>query len=276
MRRRKLASAIAAHAVLLVAVLLALFPVFWVVLTSFKTNADATAPADRAFDFVPTVANYADVLAATVFQEALRTSVVVTLVTTLLVVVLAFLGGYAFARLQVPGRRLLVAVMVIVQVIPGIVLVIPLFRIISEARLYDQWISLIIVLTGLLTPFATWLMLAFIRSFPEEIEEAAMIDGATRLQLFRHILIPMVAPGMVTAAIFTAIAAWNAFLIPVVLGQSRAQTLTVYVAGFITQQEIKWSELCATAVVILAPIVLFTLVMQRPLVKGITAGSLKS
>ncbi|WP_344056114.1 carbohydrate ABC transporter permease [Microbacterium lacus] len=261
---------------MLIAVLFALFPVFWVILTSFKNNADATAPANQAFDFTPTLDNFQGVLASSVFQAALQTSLVVTVTTTLAVVVVALLGGYAFARLRVPGRRVLVAVMVLVQVIPGIVLLIPLFRIVSQARLYDQWISLIIVLTGLLTPFATWLMLAFIRSFPEEIEEAAMIDGANRFQMFRHVLIPMVAPGLVTAAIFTAIAAWNSFLIPVILGQSRAQTLTVYVAGFVTQQEIKWAELCATAVIILAPIVLFTLVMQRPLVKGITAGSLKS
>src|SRR5690606_24913416 len=102
-----------------------------------------------------------------------------------------------------------------------------------------------------------------------------VMDGASRFQMFRHVIIPMVAPGIVTVAIFTAIAVWNAFLIPLVLGQTRAQTLTVFAAQFITFQGVNWGPLCAAAVLILAPIVLFVLSMQRPLVKRLTAGSLK-
>jgi multiple sugar transport system permease protein len=200
---------------------------------------------------------------------------VITLTATVAVMVIATLGGYAFARLQFAGRRTLASVMVIVQVIPAVVLVIPLYRIVSELGLYDNWIAIAVVMTGLSIPFATWLMLAFFRNSPIEVEEAALIDGASRIQMFRYVLIPIVAPGIATAAIFTAIAVWNSFLIPVVLGQTDAQTLTVYIAQFITFQGIKWGPLCAAAVLVLAPIVLFVLAMQRPLVKGLTAGSVK-
>jgi multiple sugar transport system permease protein len=265
----------ATYVVLIVAGLLALFPLFWVVLTSLKNNRDATASAEKAFSFTPTWSNYGQLFENPSFLSAALTSIVVTVVSTALVVAIATLGGYAFARLRLPGRRTLALVMVLVQVIPGIVLVIPLFRIVSAVGLYDQWLPLVLIMTGLSIPFATWLMLAFFRSSPIEIEEAAMVDGAGRLRMFREVLIPIVAPGMATAGIFTAIAVWNSFLIPLVIGQSRAQTLTVFAAQFITFQEINWGPLCATAVLILAPIVLFVLAMQRPLVKGITAGSIK-
>jgi multiple sugar transport system permease protein len=263
------------HLVLGVAIVLAVFPIAWVLLTSFKYNRDATAGVERAFDFTPTLDNFNALFASPGFLAAAGTSAIITIVATLIVVIVATLGGYAFARLPVPGRRLLASIMVLVQVIPGIVLIIPLYRMVSALGLYDRWLPMALILAGLSIPFGTWLMLAFFRNAQVEIEEAAFVDGANRYQLFRHILIPMVAPGIATVAIFTAIAVWNSFLIPVVLGQSQAQTLTVYVAQFITFQGIKWGELCAAAVLILAPIVLFVLTMQRPLVKGLTAGSVK-
>jgi multiple sugar transport system permease protein len=272
-RRHRLLKDALTYLVLAIAALAALFPLFWVVLTSLKDNRDATAGVERALDFTPTWSNYSGLFETPAFVSSAVTSFVVTIASTLLVVVIATLGGYAFARLPVPGRRTLVSIMVLVQVVPIIVLVIPLFRIVSEVGLYDRWLPLVLIMTGLNIPFSTWLMLAFFRSSPIEIEEAAIIDGANRFRLFRHVLLPIVAPGMATAAIFTAIAVWNAFLVPLVLGQSEAQTLTVYAAQFVTYQEINWGPLCATAVLIFAPIVLFVLAMQRPLVRGITAGS---
>jgi multiple sugar transport system permease protein len=276
MRGRRLIVGIATHAVLVVACLAAIFPLLWVLLTSFKRDRDTTSGASNVFDFAPTLGNYAQLFSSPTFASAAQTSVLVTVVTTLVVVGIATLGAYGFARLAVPGRRTLASIMVMVQVIPGIVLIIPLYKLVSAVGLYDNPLSLILVMTGLSIPFATWLMLAYIRSFPVEVEEAAVVDGANRFQLFRYVLVPMIAPGIATAAIFTAIAVWNVFLIPVVLAQARAQTLTVFVAQFVTQQQIEWGYLSATGVVILAPIVIFVLALQRPLVKGITAGSLKS
>jgi ABC-type glycerol-3-phosphate transport system permease component len=275
MRSRSRTKDAVTHVVLVVACLLAIFPLFWVTLASFKDNRDVIAPITEAFDFVPTFTNFTTLFATPAFLQSALTSVLITVVSTLVVVVLATLGGYAFARLRFPGRKLLALVMVVVQIIPGIVLIVPLYRLISGIGLYDQWLPICIIMATLTLPFATWLMLAFFQNAPIEIEEAALVDGATRFQLFRDILIPMVAPGMATAGIFTAIAVWNAFLVPVILGQSNAETLTVYVAQFVTFQDVNWGPLCATAVLILAPIVLFVLAMQRSLVKGLTAGSLK-
>lgn len=265
----------ATQVALVAACLLALFPLFWVTLASFKTNSDVIAPVTEAFDFVPTLSNYVTLFTTSAFLNAALVSILITVLATIIVIVLATLGGYAFARLRFPGRKTLAVVMVMVQIIPGIVLIVPLYRIIASLGVYDQWVPICIIMATLTLPFATWLMLAFFQSSPLEVEEAALMDGVTRFQLFRHVLIPMVAPGIATAAIFTAIAVWNSFLVPVVLTQSRAQTLTVFVSQFVTFQDVNWGPLCATAVLILAPIVLFVLSMQRSLVKGLTAGSLK-
>ncbi|UYN83223.1 MAG: carbohydrate ABC transporter permease [Microcella sp.] len=275
MKTRRALANLLTHATLIVAAFFAMFPLFWVLLTSFKNNRDAVAPAERAFDFVPTVENYIQLFESSVFIRAAGTSVLITLVATMIVVVAATLGGYAFARLRFAGRRTLASVMVIVQVIPGVVLIVPLFRMVSGLGAYDYWWPIALVLGGLSIPFGTWLMLAFFRGSPIEIEEAAVVDGANRFKLFRYVLIPMVAPGIATVAIFTAIAVWNSFLIPLVLGQTRAQTLTVFAAQFITFQGVNWGPLSAAAVLIIAPIVLFVLAMQRPLVRGLTAGSVK-
>jgi len=275
MKPRTLAGAIAGYIVLVVASLLAIFPLLWVLLTSFKDPADAQASASKAFDFQATGENYVRLFTDPAFRGALLASVVITVVSTLIVAVVATLGGYAFARLRFLGRRVLAVVMVCVQIIPGIVLVIPLYRLVSELGLYDQWLPIMLILATLNIPFATWLTMAFFQSMPIEIEEAALIDGTNKVQLFRYVLLPMVAPGIATAAIFTAIAVWNSFLIPLILGQARAATLTVYAAQFITFQEVNWGPLSAAAVLIFAPIVLFVLIMQRSLVRGLTAGSVK-
>jgi multiple sugar transport system permease protein len=276
MKTQKNLQRVAAHTVLVIACLCALFPLFWVMLTSIKRNVDANAPFSEAFAFTPTFEHYAELFSSTVFLNAAVTTVVTSLGTVVGAVLVGTLTAYGLARMWVLGRRVLVVMMVLLQIVPFIVLIVPLFSLVSWAGLYDTWFGLIIVQIGLFTPFVTWLMLAFLRSVPVEVEEAAFVDGANRLQVFRYVLIPMLAPGAVAASIFTSIIAWNSFLLPIVLGQTRTQTLTAYTATFASSQELIWPEMCAAAVVILAPIVIFTLILQRPLVSGITAGSLKS
>jgi ABC-type glycerol-3-phosphate transport system permease component len=275
MRKRRVSGRLPAQTILILACIIAVFPLLWIALASFKTEVDASSPATRAFDFSPTLSNYGSLFHSPTFIADAITTVVTTVGTTLLCVLVGTLAAYAFARLRVTGRRLIVTMMVLVQVVPSIVLLIPLYKIASAVGLYDQWITIIVIQAGLLTPFVTWLMLAFFRALPVEVEEAARVDGANRFQMFRYVLIPMLTPGMVAAAIFTAISAWNSYLVPVILGQSQAQTLTAFTSTFITTDRLVWSQMCAAAVLIAGPIVVFTLILQRPLVRGIMAGTLK-
>lgn len=275
MRKHKALRRASVQAILILACVIAIFPLLWIALASIKNEVDASAPATKAFDFTPTLTNYRSLFDSPVFITDSITTIVTTIGTTVLCVIVGTLAGYAFARLWVMGRRLIVTMMVVVQVVPPIVLLIPLYKVASALGLYDRWLTIIIVQTGLLTPFVTWLMLAFVRALPVEVEEAAAVDGANRIQLFRYVLIPMLTPGMVAAAIFTAISAWNSYLVPAILGQSAAQTLTAFTSTFITTDRLVWAQMCAAAVVIVGPILALTLILQRPLVRGITAGTLK-
>lgn len=275
MRMTRLRRRAIVQLLLVLACIVAVFPLLWIALASFKTEVKASAPATQAFDFTPIVSNFSSLFRSSTFISDGITTIVTTLGTTALCLVVGTLAGYAFARLWVMGRRLIVVMLVLVQVVPSIVLLIPLYRIVSKLGLYDHWITIIIVQGGLFTPFVTWLMVAFVRSVPVEVEEAARVDGATRVQTFRHVLIPMLTPGLVAASILTAISSWNSYLVPVILGQSVAQTLTAFTSSFITTDRLVWAQMCAAAVVIVAPIVILTLVLQRPLVRGVMAGAQK-
>lgn len=268
-------SSVLTYSVLLVAVVLVLVPLLWVLSTSFKTNVQASSYPPRFVGFTPTLVNYRGVLTSPVFRHTLVTSVVVTAASTALAVAAAALSAYALIRLRVPARRLLTAMIMLLQVIPGVALVTPLFQVVSSLGLYDSWLSLIVVFAALDAPFATWILVAFVRSLPVELEEAAMVDGASRLQVVGRIVLPILAPGLATAAIFSGIASWNQFLFPLILAQSRAETLTMYVTTFASSRGTNFGGLSAAAVVIMAPIVIFVIWQQRHLVRGLLAGSVR-
>lgn len=274
-RLRRLASGALAYAGLGVALILAVAPVLWTLLTSFKTEVDAIAYPPVLLGFVPTLDNYRQILRSATFYQSATTSVFVTCAATLLAVTIAAPNAYALVRMRVPAKRLLVLLIVLVETMPGIVLVIPLFFIVSAVHLYDSWLALILIYTARAIPFATWILVAFVRTVPVEIEEAAVVDGAGRIRLFGQVVLPLIAPGLATAAIFIAISSWNEFLVPVILGESKAETLTVFITQFVTEKVVAWGPLSAAAVLLMAPIVVFVITAQRHLVRGLTLGSLK-
>ena len=273
---RRIASTTLAYAILAIALVLAVSPLLWTISTSFKTEIQANAYPPVLVGFHPTLANYRYLFASSSnFYQAAETSIAVTACTTVLAVMIAAPNAYALVRMRVPARRVLVLLLVLVETMPGIVLVTPLFFIVAALHLYDTWLALILVYTSQSIPFATWVLVAFIRGVPIEVEEAAFVDGATRLQTFAHIVLPLVAPGLATVAIFTAIGSWNQFLVPVILGENGAETLTVFVTQFVTEKTIAWGSLSAAVVLVMAPIVVFVIAAQRYLVKGLTMGSVK-
>jgi multiple sugar transport system permease protein len=153
--------------------------------------------------------------------------------------------------------------------------VIPLYSLAVDAGLYDTRLVLIIVTGGFLTPLATLILASFIRTVPVEVEEAALVDGASRFAVLRRIVLPLVRPGMASAAIFTGLYAWNEFLIPVILGGESARPLTVYLSSFVTQKTIEWGPLTAAVSLVLLPVLVVVIAFQRQLMSGLMAGSLK-
>jgi ABC-type glycerol-3-phosphate transport system permease component len=244
-------------------------------LGSFKTTAELRQLPLTWWPENPTLDNYRELFSSSEFVSALATTGVVTVCATLLTLAVALPCAYALVRLRPHGRRLLVLMIVLAQVVPGIVFVIPLYSLALDLGIYDTRLVLVLVYGGFLTLFATLVLAAFVRTVPVEVEEAALVDGASRLGVLARIVLPLIRPGIASAAIFTALYSWNEFLIPVILGGESARPLTVYVSSFVTQKTIAWGPLTAAVTVVLLPVLLVVLAFQRQLVSGLTAGAAK-
>lgn len=259
------------------AVLLALFPVLWTFSTSIKDRVDALAMPPKFFDFDPTLANYTPFFQQGAFFDALMASLWTTLGSTVLTVSIGALAAYPLARSRsFLGRRPMGLLLVAVRAMPAVVLMVPLYQIVIALGMYDQLIVVILVMTGFNLPFATWLMVSYIKQIPFELDEAARIDGASSLGVFRRVIAPLSAPGLAATTIFVAMISWNEFLIPLVLGAKTAQTLPVFISGFIQQRVINWGALAAGATIAILPITIFTILIQRQLVKGLGLGAVKA
>ena len=252
-----------------------IFPVYYTLSTSLKTNADAQLFPPKLFDFEVTTENIRYLFDNEEFYAAVRISFLVAIFTTLLVVLAATPLAYSLSRMNYPGKKLIVLLVTLVQVTPAIVLLVPLFALVSKFGFYDKVITQVLILSALILPFATWILVAFVKSIPYELEEAAFVDGASRLQVIWHIIRPLLTPGIMTVAIFTLIGAWNEFLVPVIMSESKAKPVTVFITRFITEKNIDYGLLAAACSFLFVPVLLFTIFAKRFIVGGLLAGSVK-
>ncbi|NAZ81928.1 ABC transporter permease subunit [Kineococcus sp. R8] len=260
-------------------VLYALLPVAWIVSLSFKAESDL---ANRSF--LPTNAtgeNYSGIFSgdgAELFLPALRNSVIVCLVATVIAVVLAMFAAYAIARLDFPGKRLVLTSALAVAVFPVITMVTPLFNLWRQIGLYDTIPGLVIPYLALTLPISIWTMSAFFRGIPWDMEQAAQVDGATSWQAFRKVIVPLAAPGVFTTAIIAFFIAWNDFVFGISLtSTSRAQPVPAALSSFTGSSYFvqPTGAISAAAVIVTIPVVLLALVFQRRIVAGLTNGAVK-
>lgn len=264
------------YAILIGATLVALFPLFWTVSTSIKRRVDSYANPPRFVRFEPTAKNYRTLFETPEFGQIYRNTILITLASTALSVLIGTLAAYALARhRRFPGRRPFEAVLVLVRAMPGIVLMIPIYQIVTRLGLYDNRYALIMIYAALNLPFAVWLMTGFIDQIPVEIEESARTDGASGTKVFFHIIAPLAMPGVVATSIFVALLAWNEFLIPVLLAGEDSKTLPVYISGFISARTLDWGPMAAASALAIIPIAVFTALIQRRLVGGLSSGAVK-
>ena len=273
---RRLAGQAAAYAALLLAVLIALFPVFWTVSTSIKDRVTSFAMPPVFFDFTPVAKNYVALFASPVFRDVYLNTILVTLGSTLITVAIGTTCAYALSRWRrFPGRRPLEVGLILARAIPAVVLMVPLFKLVVVLGLYDRAWVLMLVYAAINLPFAVWLMTSFIDQIPRELEESAFVDGASRLTVVARIILPLAAPGMAATTVFIALLAWNEFLIPVMLAGERAKTLPVFISGFISARNLDWGPMAAASSLAILPIALLTVSIQRYLVGGLGAGAVK-
>lgn len=248
-----------------------LFPFVWMILSSFKQQAQIIAVPPRWF-FTPTFVHYREVFQQYDLGRSIWNSLVISVGSTFFSLVLGLPAAYAIARYRLNSLALTILV---ARIVPGITFLIPWFILFSRLRLVDTYTSLILshMLVGL--PFIIWVMAPFFEALPRELEEAAMVDGATRPGAFFRVLLPLTGPGVLTCSILSFVFSWNNFMFAVVLTGSRTRTLPIAIFNFLSYSEINWGGLMAAAVVITLPILLVALVAQRYIIQGLTAGAVK-
>jgi len=264
------------YLILSTAVFVSLFPIFWTLSTSIKTRVDTFTLPPKFFNFSPTLKNYQSLLQYDGFWRIYFNTILITFCTTALCLIVGSLAAYALARTpRFRGRNSLEILMIIVRALPGIVIILPLYNLSSYLGLYDKIWALILIYAGFNIPFAIWLMTNFFDQVPIEIEDAARVDGANNVQLFVRVLLPLVAPGLVATGVFVALLSWNEFLIPIIMAGEDSKTLPILVSSFISNRTLDWGPMAAAATFALIPIIIFTVVIQKWLVVGLSGGAVK-
>lgn len=264
------------YAALSAAALVALFPVFWTVSTSIKLRADTFALPPKFIDFTPTWKNYQQLFSSPDFGAIYLNTIFITLASTLLCVAVGSLAAYALARVAAfRSRTPLEVSLILIRTTPAVVLMVPLFQIVSQLGLYDNRWALIVMYAAVNLPFTVWLMTSFVGQIPVQLEESAVVDGASRLQTLLYVVLPLALPGMAATTIFIALLTWNEFLIPVMLAGENAKTLPVYISGFISARNLDWGPMAAASSLAIVPIAVLTVLIQKQLVKGLSSGAIK-
>ncbi len=257
-------------------IIFCLLPFYWLINTSLKTGADL-ARADL-LPSNPSLDNYDSIFKNSDFTNGLKNSAIVSLSVTVLALLFGSFAAYALARLKLKRKVLILGIVLSVTTFPGIAIAAPLFKLWSDIGIYNTRIGLIIPYLTFALPLAIYILTSFFKEIPKDLEEAALVDGATHFQAFRKVVVPLAAPGLATAGILTFIFAWNEFLLAITLtSSSSARTVPAAIAFFTgsTQYEQPLGTISAASVTISIPLIVLVLLFQKRIVAGLTAGAVK-
>jgi multiple sugar transport system permease protein len=265
-----------AYVFLVVLLVFVLFPFYWMTVTSLKSETQMRSLTSMFWPSPVVLDNYRQLLAQTDFVKWFRNSVTVAVTSTLVATAIGTVGAYGLARLRFRGRAFMSSAVLITYLVPPSILFIPLYAQIRTFGLSDSLAGLIAAYPSFTVPFVTWLLMGYFESIPEELEEAAMIDGATRFGAFARVVLPLAAPGVLAAALYAFTQAWNEFLYALVfITDVKLRTLPVGLSTFITGDVFGWGFLMAGAVLTTVPVIAAYVYLQKYMVEGLTAGSVK-
>jgi multiple sugar transport system permease protein len=253
-----------------------LFPFYWLINVSLKTGADLSSSS--LVPPHPTLKNYSSIFKNDDFTNGLKNSTIVAFSVTILALAFGSFAAYALARLKLRGKFIVLGIVLSVTTFPQIAIAAPLFKLWTDIGLYNTRIGLIIPYLTFALPLAIYILTSFFKEIPKDLEEAALVDGATHFQAFRKVVVPLAAPGLATAGILTFIAAWNEFLLATTLTSSQsARTVPAAIAFFTgsTEFEVPLGTISAASVVISIPLIILVLLFQKRIVAGLTAGAVK-
>jgi len=264
------------YTILVVLALMVLFPFYWMTVTSFKSEDQMRSLVSMFWPKPFATENYEQLVRKTEFVAWYKNSVFVAVSSTLLATSVGTIGAYALARLRFFGRGFLASATLITYLVPPSILFIPLYAQMRNLGLANSLSGLIAAYPSFTVPFVTWLLMGYFESIPEELEEAAMIDGATRFGAFWRIVLPLSMPGVLAAGLYAFTQAWNEFLYALVfITDGRLRTLPVGLASFITGDVYGWGYLMSGAVLTTLPVIAAYIYLQKYMVEGLTAGSVK-
>jgi multiple sugar transport system permease protein len=275
-RRTRLRRLLEVELPVLLIVVFALAPYVWMVLTSIKpSSAIATFPV-QYLPAEPTLEHYRVLLQRTSFLRNLLDSLVVAVGAVVLGLGVSVPAAYAFSRFRFAGRSGLLVFFLTINMVPVVMLIIPLFVLMRQLGLIDTFVGVVAGHATFAIPFSVWMMTSYFNALPAELDEAALVDGASRWQTIRHVVLPLAMPGIVTTGIYIFVNSWNEYLFAMMLSGQSIKTVTVALQSFIGEFTVQWGLLTAGGTLIAIPVTILFLVIQRRLVGGLTAGAVKS
>lgn len=276
------------HAILIIATIIMLFPIFWVVSTSFKPQAEVESSNVTLLPQTFTLENYNHMLNElsardpntgeniNLFWRWAQNSLIIALITTTIGVLLAASCAYALSRFRFPGRGGVLAAFLVTQMFPGAILVVPLYNLLKEFGLLNSWAGLTLAYCTVALPFSVWMLKGFFDTIPYDLEEAAIVDGASPFGAYWRIALPLALPGIAVVAFFNFMTAWNEFMLALTfMSGETSKTLPVGLRGFIFQFNTDWHYMAAGSVLVTIPVMIIFFFAQRGLVSGLTAGGVK-
>ena len=272
--KRPLPLVIGHYTMLIVLAILCILPIVVIFATSVRQQVQIFAEPLN-FIFMPTLENYRAVLEEDRLDRYLWNSLFVGVVSTVITLILGCMAAYGLARFRFPGRHTVAYTTLLLRTVPLAVLVIPVFMIWNEWQLVNNLWGLVLLYVAVNLPFTIWLLYGFVLQVPVELEEAAAIDGCGPIRIFTKVLLPLMAPGLAAASIFTFRIAWNEFILALVLTDRQTRTLPVAASLFITDLGVDWGKVMAMASLIAIPPLIFTFVAARQIISGLTAGAVK-
>jgi N,N'-diacetylchitobiose transport system permease protein len=274
--RRGLVGTSIANVVGVLFTILMAFPAYWMINTAFKPANEILEFTPRFLPSHPTFDNFLSAVKSEIFLTVLRNSLIISASAVAAALVVGFLGALAVARFRFYGRRAIIMVVLLVQMVPFIALLIPLFLMLNKAQLTNTLPGVTIVYTVLILPYTVWTLRGFIANVPKELDEAALVDGCSRWQTFTRIILPLTGPGLVATSIYGFIQAWNEYLIINTLNSSpNQQNLMAWLLNNQTTRQTFWGPLMAGAVITSLPVVIFFLAIQKNIAAGLTSGAVK-
>lgn len=266
----------ATYAVLLSVVVFALAPILWTVLTSFKPERDIVSPVLQYLPQNFTLENYETLWRRSGFPKLIANSAVTSVITMVICLLFGSFAAYSVSRYRFPGRTQLLLFFLVSRMFPAVLLLIPLFIMFKTLNLLDNSFGLALAYATFLLPLTIWMLKGFFDAIPVDLEDAARIDGCSRIGTLFRIVLPLARPGLVATAVFVAVSAWNEFLLALMLTTSQgSRTWPVGLQLMVGEFQLPWGQLCAGGVISIVPIILFFSFIQRSLIRGLTAGAVK-